>query len=218
VGTRFYAGWRGTQLAVLTIIMRTNQMSFARVALGSLAAVAMTAGVAAADDRSLLEGRDGATFGVGVGAGHIGCSDSNGNDCNSDDNEIDAGGISFRAGVMISPYLALAADLWAMGRTEDDVTVSQGIAAATLRGWATPRFWLQGGVGVARSAAEVDLGADVEVMSETDYVPAAVAGIGYELISTDLLALDLELKAGTGLYEDDIQVYNLSLGAGVSFY
>jgi len=55
-------------------------------------------------------------------------------------------------------------------------------------------------------------------MSETDYVPAAVAGIGVEVVSTGHLALDLELKGGSGLYEDNIQIYNLSLGAGVSFY
>lgn len=198
--------------------MRTTSLSFARVLLGSLAAVAMAAGVAAAEDRSIYGERNGATFGIAVGGGTIGCSDSDGSDCGGT-GDLDAGGVSMRAGFMISPGLALAGEVWAMSRTENEFNVSQAIAAATLRGWLSPRLWLQGGVGVARSAAEVELGDDsLELMSETDYVPAAVAGIGVELISTDHLALDLELKGGSGLYEDDIQVYNLSAGVGVSFY
>jgi hypothetical protein len=195
--------------------MRTKMLSFA------LFTLAMTAGNAAADEL-LYTGREGATFGVGVGGGTIGCSDRDGNDCGGS-GDLDAAGLSFRAGFMLNPSLALSADLWGMGRTEDDgaasVTVSQAIAAATLRGWLAPQVWLQGGLGVARSAADVDAGdGEIEVMSETDYVPAATAGIGVEVISTDAMALDLELKAGTGLYEDDIQIYNVSLGAGVSFY
>jgi len=195
--------------------MRTKMLSFA------LFTLAVTAGNAAADEL-LYTGREGATFGVGVGAGTIGCSDRDGNDCGGS-GDFDAAGLSFRAGFMLNPSLALSADLWGMGRTEDNgvrsVTVSQGIATATLRGWIAPQLWLQGGLGVARSAADVEVEDDqVELMSETDYVPAAVAGIGVEVISTEQLALDIELKAGTGLYEDDIQIYNVSLGAGVSFY
>lgn len=198
--------------------MRARPLSFARVLFGSLAAVAMTAGGAAADDRSIYGERDGATFGLAVGGGTIGCSDSEGSDCGGT-GDLDAGGASMRGGFMISPGLALSGDVWAMSRTEDELKVSQAIAAATLRAWLSPRLWLQAGVGVARSASEVELGDDsIELMSETDYVPAAVAGIGVEVISTDHLALDLELKAGTGLYEDDIQVYNVSAGVGVSFY
>lgn len=191
--------------------MRTKMLSFA------LFTLAMTAGNAAADEL-LYTGREGATFGVGVGGGTIGCTDRDGNDCGGS-GDLDAAGLSFRAGFMLNPSLALSADLWGMGRTEDEVTVSQAIAAATLRGWLAPQVWLQGGLGVARSAADVDAGdGEIELMSETDYVPAATAGLGVEIISTDAMALDLELKAGTGLYEDDIQIYNVSLGAGVSFY
>jgi hypothetical protein len=196
--------------------MRTMKSSFAGVALISLAGLTISVGVAAADGWD--QSRQGATFGIGVGGGTIGCSDSDGNDCGGS-GDIDAGGINVRAGYMLTPGLALAGDLWAMSRSEDEFTVSQAIAAATMRGWLSPRLWLQGGVGVARSAADVDAGdGSISVMSETDYVPAAVAGLGYELISSDTMALDIELKGGTGLYEDDIQVYNLSLGAGVSFY
>lgn len=191
--------------------MRTKMLSFA------LFTLAVTAGTASADEL-LYTGREGATFGVGVGGGTIGCSDSNGNDCGGS-GDIDAAGLSLRAGFMLNPSLALSADLWGMSRDEGEMTVSQAIAAATLRGWVAPQVWLQGGLGVARAAADVDAGdGQISVMSETDYVPAATAGVGVEVISTDAMALDLELKAGTGLYEDDIQIYNVSLGAGVSFY
>lgn len=189
-----------------------------RLLLTSLTALAATAGSAAAeDDSSLLSTRDGATFGVGVGGGHIGCSDDEGNDCDGDGTN-EAAGLNLRAGIMLSPRLALTGDLWAMAHTEDELTVTQTIAAAVLRGWVSERLWLQGGLGMARATAEIDLGQFGDIMSETDYVPAAVAGIGVEVLSSEHLALDLELKGGSGLYEDNIQIYNLSLGAGVSFY
>lgn len=207
-------------LALLWFLVTMPQLPrLPRLLLSALAALATMGGIAAAEDddrSSLLTYRAGATFGVGVGGGHIGCSDDDGDDCDGD-GANEAAGLNLRAGLMLSPSLALTGDLWAMAHTEDQLTVSQAIAAAVLRGWVSDRLWLQGGLGVARSSAEVDVG-DLDLMSETDYVPAAVAGIGIEVISTDHLALDLELKAGSGLYEDNIQIYNLSLGAGVSFY
>jgi hypothetical protein len=172
---------------------------------------------AAADRDSSLTARSGATFGVGVGGGNLGCRDSDGADCDGDDANS-AGGISVHAGFLLSPRLALSGELWGMAHTDDRFTITQGIAAAVLRGWVSKRVWLQGGFGVARSTAEVDLGDLGGIMSETDYVPAATLGVGAEVLSTENLAVEIELKGGSGLYESDIQIYNLSLGAAVSFY
>ncbi|HVV88216.1 MAG TPA: hypothetical protein VHE35_34480 [Kofleriaceae bacterium] len=159
--------------------------------------------------------RTGGTFGIGIGIGHISCEDSDGNDCGGGD--LPAGGISLRAGSMLSPETSLSAELWGMTHREDGQTVTQGILAGVVRGWVAPILWLEGGVGVARTTSEYDIGVGTEV-SQSDVVPAGVAGIGVEVLSAPDLAIDLELKGGAGLYEDDLRVFNASFGVGVSFY
>jgi len=197
----------------------STSSNLSRLFFASITALAASGGVAAADGAlsTTRDTRDGATFGVGLGGGHIGCQDADGNDCDGD-GANEAGGVNVRAGFMLNPRLALAGDLWGMAHTEDRLTVSQVIVAGVVRGWVAPRLWVQGGLGIARSAVELDLGDLGTVMSESDVVPAVVAGIGVEAIASEKLALDIELKGGSGLYEDDIQVYNVSLGAAVSFY
>ena len=160
--------------------------------------------------------RTGGTFGVGIGVGHIGCEDDEGNDCDGDD--IEAGGVSLRAGAMLSPGLALVGEAWAMRHDEDRTELTQALLTAQVRGWLAPRLWLQGGVGVARTTVDYDLGDFGNIVGESDVVPAVAGSVGVEVISDRAFALDLELKGGTGLYEDDLRVYNASIGVGISFY
>lgn len=175
------------------------------------------AGTAAADlgEDDVDRARTGATFGIGLGGGHMGCA-VDGEDC-GDDATRPAGGLGLRAGWMLSPSLALTGDLWAMTHRDDRLTVTQGILAAKVRAWVLPRLWVEGGAGVARASAEVDLGIG-DVMAESETVPAVAGGVGVEVVRTPELGLDVELEAGTGFYEDELQVYQVSLGAAVSFY
>jgi hypothetical protein len=162
-----------------------------------------------------VSARRGGTFGVAIGAGHLGCS-VDGDDCDGD-GASEAAGISVHGGATVGPALAVIGELWLMGHTEDNVTTSQGILTADLRFWAAPGLWLQGGLGFARSAVRYD-GDLVDTESRSDTVPAVTAGLGLELISSATFGLDVQLKAGTGLYEDDMRIYNLSLGVGANWY
>ena len=161
-------------------------------------------------------GRTGGTFGVGLGVGHIGCEDDEGNDC--DGGDIEAGGLSLRAGAMLGPGLALVGEAWAMRHDEDSAELTQAMLTAQVRGWLAPRLWLQGGLGVARTTVEYDYGGLGTIVGESDVVPALAGSVGVEVLSDPGFALDLELKGGTGLYEDDLRVYNASIGVGISFY
>jgi hypothetical protein len=181
-----------------------------------LALLSVPTAVLADETRVYREGRSGATFGVSVGGGHLGCTTEDGDDCDGDGMN-GAGYLALHAGFSLTPRVALMADLWGAGHTEDRLTVTQGILAAVVRVWPARSFWLQGGLGVARSSVTYD--ADiVEFESRSDVVPAFVAGLGVELISNRDFALDLELRGGSGMYENDMLVYTIAAGVGLSWY
>ncbi|MEZ4365215.1 MAG: hypothetical protein R2939_02870 [Kofleriaceae bacterium] len=161
------------------------------------------------------EGRTGAMFSVGLGGGHLGC-DNDGEDC-SGDGPVQAGSFFGEVGAMVAPGLAVLGHLAVTAHRDDDVTVSQTMLAGALRAWLVPRLWVEGGLGVARAKVDVD-GEVIDLMSESDTVPAVLAGVGVELISTDAFALDVNLRAGSGLYRDDVRLYQASLGVGASFF
>jgi hypothetical protein len=47
---------------------------------------------------------------------------------------------------------------------------------------------------------------------------ASPGAVGVELLSTSSVALDARVRAGTGLYDDDVRIRNLGLGVGMSWY
>ena len=184
-----------------------------------LASVASVLGVvpAMADDGSHAGGgRSGATFSIGIGGGQLGCTNGDGDPC-TNDGPSEAGTFFAQAGGMLSPRMALVGHLAIAAHQDGDVTVSQTILAAAVRGWAMPRLWFEGGLGIAQARVDVD-GEFVDLMSESDTVPAIIAGVGVELLSTETFALDVHLRAGTGLYRDDVSLYQASLGVGASFF
>lgn len=129
----------------------------------------------------------------------------------------EAGGFSVHIGGMVTPSLALLGEVWGMAHTEDSLTASQVLATANVRAWIVPRLWVQGGVGVARSKLTFD---DSVIMasSTSSTVPAAVAAVGVDIVQTPVFGLDIELRAGSGLYRDDVRIYNAALGVGASFF
>ncbi len=158
--------------------------------------------------------RTGLVLGGSIDGGNIGCQTKNGDDCGT---WHDAGGLSFHAGAMVGPSLAILGELWGMAHTEDHITASQGLATAALRGWVVPRLWLQGGLGFARSSVSYRSG-NLMTSAQSDTVPAFMLGAGVELLSTPTFGLDLELRGGSGFYEGDARVYNAALGVGASWY
>lgn len=159
--------------------------------------------------------RSGLVLGASIDGGHIGCQTKEGDDCGNGAHP--AGGFSVHVGGMITPALAILGEAWGMAHTQDSFTATQVLATANLRGWIVPHLWLQGGVGVARSKLSFDSSlVSASVTSST--VPAVVAAIGLELVHTPTFGLDVELRGGSGLYRDDVRIYNAALGVGVTFF
>jgi len=116
--------------------------------------------------------RQGIVVGASIDGGNIGCQTKNGDDCG--DGAHPAGGFSVHLGGMVTPSLAILGEVWGMAHTEDNITASQGLATAGVRGWVIPRLWLQAGVGVARS--KISYEGDVFMASaQSDTVPAFAA-------------------------------------------
>jgi hypothetical protein len=155
--------------------------------------------------------RQGLAIGIELGGGHMECQ---GVGC---EGVTESGGASVNIGAMLMPNLAIMVDAWMMAHRDDRLTLTHGIATIGPQLWVGP-FWVRGGVGVARASFNYDAGI-VEISDETETVPAAMAAIGFEVISTRDFALDLRLRGGTGFFHDgDTEVRNLSLGLGANWY
>jgi hypothetical protein len=177
-----------------------------------------SAGYAAADERVIVreknprEQRDGLAIGVELGGGHMQCDADVG--C---DGVTEAAGLSLNVGAMLSPNLAIMADGWMMGHTEDRLTLTHGMATIGPQLWIGP-FWVRGGLGVARASFNYDAGL-VDIGDKTETVPAAMAALGVEVLATKDFALDVRLRGGTGYFRDgDVKVHNVSLGVGANWY
>ena len=185
-------------------------------ALGTTLFLALTgAGYASAQDRVVVveeeEKRDGLAIGVELGGGHMECE---GEGC---DGVTEAGELGLNVGVMLTPNLAIMADGWLMGHTEDRLTLTHAMATVGPQLWLGP-FWVRGGVGVARASFNYDAGI-IDIGDKTETVPAAMAALGVEVLSTKDFALDVRLRGGTGFFNDgDTEVRNLSLGVGANWY
>jgi hypothetical protein len=198
--------------------MRTSTLLFSTF----IAATSLVATTAHADEVVVqqgepvwVHGRDGIVLGASIDGGDMGCQTKNGDDCGN--GQKAAGGFSGHLGGMLTPNLALLGEVWAMGHTEDNITATQVIATAALRGWVTRRLWLQGGLGFARSKISYS-GGDFMAGEESATVPAFMAAIGVEVVHTHTFGLDIEARTGTGFYEGDARIYNGALGVGLSWF
>lgn len=179
-------------------------------------AIASADSAASTSTSTRAEARSGLILHIGIGAGRLGCATDDGDDCDGD-GTIKAAGIVGEAGFMLSPTLALVGVVSGAANRDDDVKLSQWVAAGAVRGWPTKRLWIEGGAGAARTKIEV-MGDFLDIEAESETVPAVVAGIGAEVLSADNFAIDIALRGATGLYEDDMNVYQVTLGAGATFF
>jgi hypothetical protein len=157
--------------------------------------------------------REGLSFGVGLTVGSLVA------DCDDCSETFEAGGVQGHAAWMVGPYFAIVGDLWVMVHAEGFLTVYQNLATAGARLWATPRLWLQGGLGVATAGYRWSgLFADYE--DRTASSPGIMVGAGFEVMHTRAFALSVELRYGTGFYSqevgDDYVIEGHSAGAGVT--
>lgn len=183
-----------------------------------IAAVALAMGAAAAHAQpaqSPQGTRQGVHFGFGIGGGQMSCESTN-DICDATLDE--AGGIDLHVGGMINPRLSLQGDVWVMFHTEDRVTISHSITTFAAQYWLFPRLWVKGGVGFAIARAVYD-GPLIMLEDETKAVPGIMLNAGYELIAGQSFALDVQLKFGTGFYDDDnIRAHNTALVVGFNWY
>ena len=169
---------------------------------------------AAAQEDGHDHGRVGPTFGIDLGVGHMGCTTKDDGDCAGTNW---AGGAALHGGFLLTPHFAVLGDLWVMAHTDDRTTVSQMILTGGLRFWLLPRLWLQAGIGASRVKVSYDA-TYVTFQDTSDWALAGIAAVGVEVLSGRHFALDVLLRGGTGLYQNDLHVYNISLGVGATWY
>jgi hypothetical protein len=128
----------------------------------------------------------------------------------------EAGSLSAQVGNMLRPRLRLVGDAWIMGHTEDRLTLTHAIVTAGLQYWIIDRLWLRGGVGLARASARYD-GVFADIEDQTETVLGVAGAIGFEVYSRPAFAIDVELRAGTGFY-DQVRARNAALGAAITWY
>jgi hypothetical protein len=118
---------------------------------------------------------------------------------------------------MLTPSLAIIGQVSGVVHRDDDYELSQWVAAGGLRAWVAPRFWIEGGVGAARTKIDV-MGDFLDISAESETVPAVAAGLGVEVLSSNKFALDVALRGANGFYEDEYNVYQVTLGAAATFF
>lgn len=177
------------------------------IAAAATPAMAQDGSRSGADDRV----RSGVTFGVGLGLGHLSCA---GDGC---DGVNEAAGIDLHVGGMVNPSLALMVDVWGIAHRDDRVTLSQTIITGAVRFWPAPRLWLSGGIGLARAQFDYD-GDLIDVQDTSDAVLGFMGAIGLELLASSSFALDVALRAGTGIYDEDVRIRNVAITVGANWY
>ncbi|RMH38493.1 MAG: hypothetical protein D6689_19480 [Deltaproteobacteria bacterium] len=145
--------------------------------------------------------RDGLLIGFGLGGGNISaeCATEARDLC---DEVLESGSLDFHVGAMLAPRLGVMLDVWPMVYREDRLTITHVITTAAVRFWATPRLWLQGGVGSAYARFKYD-GILIDEDVQTDTVAGAMAAIGVEVVRRPRFGIDVQLRGGTGFYEED---------------
>ncbi len=164
--------------------------------------------------------RKGLNIGFGVGGGSMSCETvgDTGGESVCDATIDEAGSIEFHIGLMIRPRLSLNGEIWVMGHTENNLTITNAITTIGATLWLMPRLWVRGGVGGAVARWDYK-GPLIEVGDKTESVPAVMGAIGFEAYSKPHFAIDVELRGGTGFYkEDQAKSHNVALAAGFTWY
>lgn len=157
--------------------------------------------------------RKGLLLGFGVNAGNLSC-ESEGDECNG---VTEAGGIDLHIGTMLRPRLAVVGEVWPMAHTEDNVTITHVITTIGLQYWLTPGLWIRGGVGGAY--ARFTYARIIALSDDTETVPAVMGAVGYEVLAGRRFTMDVQLRGGTGFYQDRaVKASNAGIALGFTWY
>lgn len=158
---------------------------------------------------------------VGVSVGLGGLHD-NGSGVTNCDNCRNGLAVEFEAhiGGMLNPQFALVLETQLNARTvhsniDDADTV---LMQLTLLGggqfWITPQLWVKGGLGVAHLVAD-----DKYIVYDYGYGLAALAAVGFELLSARELAIDLQGRLIDGVYNGGSDhITAATLGVGLNWF
>jgi hypothetical protein len=161
--------------------------------------------------------RKGFLIGFGVGGGHMSCESTGEEEiC---DGVTEAGGAHFLIGTMLRPHLGINGEIWVMGHTEDNVTITHAITTVGVTFWLMPRLWVRGGIGGAIAAWRWKGPLGLNLSDETESVPAVMGAVGFELKDDPGFAIDVQLRGGTGFYKDDqAKAHNAAIAVGFTWY
>jgi hypothetical protein len=162
--------------------------------------------------------REGLMLGFGVGGGNISaeCAADAGDVC---DEVLEAGSFSGQIGLMIAPRLGVMLDVWPMVHHEDLLTITHVITTAAAQYWITPALWIKGGIGGAHARFHYDRLIFPDYDEQTDTVAAVMVAAGYEIYAKRNLAIDLQLRGGTGFYEEDeVKGHSAAFQVGFNWY
>jgi len=100
------------------------------------------------------------------------------------------GALEFHIGGMVNPRLGVMGEVWGIGRPVNGGTLSNGVLLGAVQYWATPMFWLKGGLGVGNISFEDDVTGE----SVGESALAIAGGAGIEIIQSYNFALDLQFR------------------------
>jgi hypothetical protein len=156
-------------------------------------------------------------IGVGLGAITFDCDF-----CAEASNE----GFAFHGdlGWRVTPRIGVFADVYTIFATGFEIVSDFGVDDAVLgntvvtfggQAWVLPQVWIKGGIGAAGETFYTEL-----EEFEGDEGPAFMIAAGYEVMSSPTMSIDLELRAGVGLYDEETggTSTNASLDISINFH
>jgi hypothetical protein len=123
-------------------------------------------------------------------------------------------------GGMISPRFGLMAEVQLNGQTvhsdylDGDTVLTQSTLMVAGQFWLTPQLWVKGGIGLAHLDAQDDY-------YDYDYGGGAaiMGGLGFELLSARLFAVDLQGRIIEGSYHGlDDHITSATVGIGLNWF
>lgn len=152
--------------------------------------------------------RGGLVLGFGIGLGSMSV-DGESLECPSCEAEPPAFVGDLRIGYALSPRLALSFVVVGAAKTIEDssvsgFTASLGSGVVAARYWATPRLWVEGGLGSSTLTLvyEDRFEGGVEYEYQLERGATLLLGLGYELASSPRFALDLHARLVAAGFED----------------
>jgi hypothetical protein len=130
--------------------------------------------------------------------------------------------LALRLGGMITPDMAILADLSGIFHGEKDDGVRQslthGLLAAALKWWVFDKAWIQGGLGAGRANETVQFNGAAEVQVERSGY-GLLLGAGIEFLQAGSFVLDVQLRFVAVEYDGEpTPLTNTSIDLGFNWY